>query len=125
MIILRSIAAACAAALVLSPAALAGKSATEQRAAIAALCSAQIPLSARGCTCFAERAMDDLDAGERAYLILMGTWPDQAEQPNAATRSDREVVAEFLEEAPAKCGAGSPREPAPGGMQTAPGFQVN
>jgi hypothetical protein len=126
MINLTNIAAVCAAALVYSPAALAAEGAAEQRTAIAALCTAQVPLDASGCACFTERAMDELDAGERAYLILMSTRPEEAQRADAATRSDREEVAEFLEETPTECGATPPPEPrTDGGMQSTPGFQVN
>jgi len=131
----RTISAALFGCLMLGCAASAGAEGTahnsveDQRNLISGLCTTQLAdLGATGCTCLAERALNELDENQRAYLILSVVQPDAAEKmPIAKSKEELAAIFNFLGAAhtacvkpgasPADSGAATPQQPA-GGQTT-------
>jgi hypothetical protein len=85
----------------------------DQQNIIAGICGTQIPLNPQGCTCFAERAMTELDDPQRAYLILTVIQPPAAERLEIAhSLEDLRTIALFIDAAQKSCAAAGGQPPA-------------
>jgi len=76
----------------------------DQQNLIAGICSMQLDIGPAGCVCLAERAMVELDEGQRGYLILSAIQPPAADRlPIARDQTQLALIFQFLERASGEC----------------------
>ena len=97
-----------AAALLLSAAAPAAAQVPDplmqQKANLAEACGTQLTLSPAACVCLAERAMGDLTALQRDYLLASAVAPRAAERIGMdITQADIQTLARFLDTTAEAC----------------------
>ena len=94
----------------------------DQKNLIAGVCATQLAdLGATGCACLAERALNELDEPQRAYLILSVVQPPAAERlPIAKQQEELAEIFNFLGAAHTACGKPVAPPAAEGGAPAAP-----
>ena len=93
---------------------------SDQKNLIAGICATQLAdLGATGCTCLAERALNELDEPQRAYLILSVVQPPAAERlPIASQQEELAKIFTFLGDSHTACATPAAPPAASGGEAT-------
>ena len=89
----------------------------DQKNLIAGVCATQLAdLGATGCACLAERALNELDEPQRAYLILSVVQPPAAERlPIASQKEELAKIFTFLGDSHTACATPGAPPAAPDG----------